>query len=294
MRCLIIGGDGMLGHQLLKSWRDRHEVRVTLRGGLSQYLAYGLFTPENAYDNVEVRDTDRLLEVLTDFRPDAVVNAAGVIKQRSAAKAALPSMEINAVFPHRLRLLCQAISARLVHISTDCVFNGRRGQYGEHDPADAEDLYGLSKYLGEVTEAPAITLRSSIIGLELKGKKSLIEWFLAQRGTVRGFTRAIYTGITTAEMARVIERVLVEHPELDGVWQVASEPITKHDLLCQLSALLGRRDVTIQPDGAFACDRSLSGDAFSRRTGYTPPSWEQMLRELSKEIQQRRNYRAAA
>ncbi|MBW3595869.1 MAG: SDR family oxidoreductase [Planctomycetes bacterium] len=288
MRCLIVGGDGMLGHQLLLSWRGRYETRVTLRGGLAQYLHYGLFSPENAYGNVEVRDTERLLEILSEFRPDAVVNAVGIIKQRSAAKAAIPSLEVNALFPHRLNLLCRMVGARLVHISTDCVFSGRRGNYREEEPADAEDLYGLSKYLGEVSEPPAVTLRSSIIGLELKGKQSLIEWFLAQRGGIRGFTRAVYTGVTTAEMARVIEHVLVEHPQLNGVWQVASEPINKYDLLCKLSALLGRQDVVIEPDDALQCDRSLCGDAFSRETGYAPPSWDQMLQELSDAIQQRR------
>ncbi len=277
----------MLGHQLLKSWLGKHDVRVTVRGPLSAYAKHGLFRIENTYPNVNVQETDRLLEVLGEFRPDAVINCVGIIKQRSAAKEAIPSLEVNSLLPHRLRLICAAAGARLVHLSTDCVFNGQRGMYRQTDPADAEDLYGLSKYLGEVSEGPAITIRSSIIGLELSRKQSLIEWFLAQHGAIRGFTRAIYSGVTTAEMARVIEHVLTHEPDLHGVWQVASEPINKHELLCQLSALLGRRDVTITPDHTFHCDRSLDGSDFAKRTGYRVPDWNQMLEELATQIQGR-------
>ncbi len=294
MRCLILGGDGMLGHQLLRSWQERHEVRVTLRGSLAAYSQHGLFHTGNAIANVEVSNTDRLLEVMGDFRPDAVVNCVGIIKQRTAAKESIPSLEINSLLPHRLRLICAAAGARLVHLSTDCVFNGRRGMYRQIDPADAEDLYGLGKYLGEVSAAPAITIRSSIIGLELARKQSLIEWFLAQRGVVKGFTRAIYTGVTTLEMARVIEHVLLQERDLHGVWQVASEPISKHDLLCRLSALLGRRNVTIIPDNAFHCDRSLVGSDFEKRTGHFIPSWDRMLEELAAQIQGRGDIYEAA
>lgn len=287
MRCLILGGDGMLGHQLLMSWQGRHDVRVTVRNPLAAYARHGLFHTQNTYANVDVQETDRVLEVLGDFRPDAVINCVGIIKQRSAAKESIPSLEINSLLPHRLRLICAAAGARLVHLSTDCVFNGRRGMYRQTDHADAEDLYGLSKYLGEVSEGPAITIRSSIIGLELARKQSLIEWFLAQRGAIRGFTRAIYTGVTTAEMARVIEHILLNEPDLHGVWQVASDPINKHDLLCRLSAHLGRRDVTVTPDPSFHCDRSLDGSDFAKKTGYQVPDWDQMLRELAVQIQGR-------
>ena len=294
MRCLILGGDGMLGHQLLKSWQSKHDVRVTLRQARSQYAENGLFSSENAYDCIDVRNTDCVREVLEDFQPAAVINAAGIIKQRIASRELLPSLEVNSVFPHRLRLLCRDISARMVHISTDCVFNGRKGKYTEQDPADAEDLYGLSKYLGEVSEKPCITLRSSIIGLELAHKQSLVEWYLSQIGTIRGFTNAIYTGLTTIEMARVIELVLTQYPELHGVWQVASEPISKYELLCKLSAFLGRRDLSIEPDDSFRCDRRLSGEAFTRETGYHAPSWDEMLLELSERIKSQRIIRNAA
>lgn len=287
MRCLILGGDGMLGHQLMQSWLGRHDVRVTVRGALSDYSRYGLYRIDNTYAGIDVQETNRVLEVLGDFRPEAVINCVGIIKQRSAAKASIPSLEVNSLWPHRLRLMCAAAGARLVHLSTDCVFNGRRGMYRLTDPADAEDLYGLSKYLGEVSDAPGITIRSSIIGLELSRKQSLIEWFLAQRGAIRGFTRAIYTGVTTIEMARVIDHVLTQEPDLHGVWQVASATISKYELLNKLSARLGRRDISITPDHTFHCDRSLDGSEFARRTGYRIPDWDQMLEELAAQIQGR-------
>ena len=294
MRCLIVGGDGMLGHQLLKSWQGRHAVRVTLRGPLASYAQYGLFNSHNAYDLVDAGNLPRLRQVLKDFQPEAVINAVGLIKQQPAAQETLPALEINAVFPHRLRLLCQDVGARLIHVSTDCVFSGQRGNYTQRDPPDAEDLYGISKFLGEVSEYPALTLRSSIIGLELSRKKSLVEWFLSQRGRVKGYTHAIYTGMTTCEMSRVMEMVLLEQPRLSGVWQVASQPISKYELLSTLAQHLGRRDLEIIPDDSYRCDRSLCGAAFSRQTGYKAPSWQKMLGELASQITTEGRHHAAA
>jgi dTDP-4-dehydrorhamnose reductase len=287
MRILILGGDGMLGHRLLKHLQQNHETRVTLRRGFSAYARYGLFTPENSYPGVEVRDTDRLLGVMADFQPEVVVNAVGIIKQRGAAKEVIPSLEVNSLFSHRLALLCEATGARLVHMSTDCVFSGRRGNYTEEDIPDAEDLYGRTKFLGEVTGPSRVTLRTSIIGLELSRKRSLIEWFLAQKGEIRGFTNAIYTGLTTAEMSRVIERVLVQHPDLSGVWQVASEPIDKYDLLTRFSKVLCQDDISIVSDDSVRINRSLSTVAFEKVTGYHAPGWNEMLEELGAEVRQR-------
>lgn len=287
MRILILGGDGMLGHRLLMHLQRNHDVRATLRRDLSAYERYGLFTPDNSYAEVEVRDQGRLLETFADFHPEVVVNAVGIVKQRGAAKEAIPSLEINALLPHRLALLCRAVGARLVHMSTDCVFSGREGNYTEEDIPDPLDLYGRTKLLGEVAEAGCVTLRTSIIGLELSRKTGLIEWFLAQRGKIRGYTKAIYTGFTTAEMSRVIERVLVEHPRLSGVWQVASEPINKYDLLVRFSEVLGRDGIDIVPEDTVRIDRSLSSVAFEEATGYHAPDWNEMLKELAAEVRRR-------
>lgn len=280
MRILILGGDGMLGHQLLKQYAPRYEVKVTLRQDSSAYAQSELFTKQNSFDGIDVRSLERLIEVLADFRPEVVINAVGIVKQRPDAKESIPSLEINALLPHRLAVLCKGIGARLMHLSTDCVFSGKKGNYLENDPSDAEDLYGKTKFLGEVHEQNCLTLRTSIIGRELARRTSLLEWLLAQQGTVKGFTNAIYTGFTTIEMARIIERMLLEFPEAHGVYHVSSEPINKYDLLLLFREKLGHQ-VEIVADGAFHCDRSLDSTRFRKEFGYTPPSWSAMIEELA-------------
>lgn len=279
MRILILGGDGMLGHQLLTYLQPRHEIRVTLRQDLSAYANYGIFTSNNSYAGIDVRSLDRLVEVLADFQPEAVINAVGIVKQRLTAKESIPSLEINALLPHRLAMLCKGIGARLVHLSTDCVFSGKKGNYMENDPSDAEDLYGKTKFLGEAQDSHCLTLRTSIIGRELSRHTSLLEWFLAQSGTIKGFSKAIYTGFTTLEMSRIIENMLVNHPDASGVYQVSSDSINKYDLLLLFREKLGHK-VEIVPDDCFCCDRSLDSSRFRKEFSYTPPTWESMIEEL--------------
>ncbi|MEX0958143.1 MAG: SDR family oxidoreductase [Burkholderiales bacterium] len=286
MRILILGGDGMLGHRLLRHLQPRHDVRVTLRQNLQAYAAFGLFRHDNAYPGVDVRNMDQLMEAVADFEPDAFVNCVGIVKQRDEAKASLPSIQINALLPHRLALAARATRCRLVHLSTDCVFSGRKGGYTEDDITDAEDLYGRSKLLGEVAEPGCITLRTSIIGPELSRKTGLLEWFTAQRGKqVQGFRRAIYSGFTTLEMSRIIEKLLVEHPQASGLYHVSSEPISKYDLLQKVNAVL-KLGTTIEPQDEFICDRSLDSSRFRKEFRYRPPSWDEMISELADEFEQ--------
>jgi dTDP-4-dehydrorhamnose reductase len=279
MHILILGGDGMLGHQLLKSLAFRHDVKVTLRQDLGAYVHHGLFTEANSYTGIDVRSLERLSEVIADFHPEAVINAVGILKQRTTAKESIPSLEINSLLPHRLAVLCRAAGARLVHLSTDCIFSGKKGNYKESDPSDAEDLYGKTKFLGEVHDSNCLTLRTSIIGKELSRKKSLLEWFLSQTGTVKGFTKAIYTGFTTLEMSRTIEKLLLKYPKASGVYHVSSNPINKYELLLLIREKLGH-DIEIIPDDAFRCDRSLDSSRFRVEFSYIPPAWSTMIEEL--------------
>jgi dTDP-4-dehydrorhamnose reductase len=291
MRILIFGGDGMLGHELLRSWKDRHEVWVTLRQGKSAYAAYEALFGDRVLFDVDVRRLQDVVDAVAAAKPQAIVNAVGIVKQRAAAKETIPSLEVNALFPHRLAQVCAAAGARMVHMSTDCVFSGQKGQYVETDTPDAEDLYGRTKLLGEVAEPHCLTLRTSIIGLELGRHGSLIEWFLAQRGRIKGFRRAIYSGLTTSEMARAIEHLLVEEPALGGLWHLSPDPIDKHDLLTRLARRLGRNDVEIVPDDEFVCDRSLDSSALRARTTYRVPPWDAMLDELAERIRRRQGIR---
>lgn len=283
MQILILGGDGMLGHQLLKHLSDYQHVKVTVRQDLAAYEAFGLFHAGNTYAGIDVRSTDRLIEIFADFHPQIVINAIGVIKQRPGAKESIPSIEINALFPQRLALLCQAAGARMIHLSTDCVFSGKKGMYGEEDVPDAEDLYGRSKLLGEVDAPNCLTLRTSMIGRELSRKKSLLEWFLAQEGIIKGFKRAIFSGFTTIELSRIIEMMLLKYPEAYGIYHVSADPISKFDLLSMIKERLNF-SIAIEPDEDFVCDRSLDSTKFLSEFGYKPPSWEAMLAELCEDI----------
>jgi dTDP-4-dehydrorhamnose reductase len=285
MRILVLGGDGMLGHQLFKTLSSKHDVRVTLRQRLSAYRDFNLFHAENAYEAVDVGSLDRIIDVLGEFRPEAVVNAVGIVKQRSTAKESVPSLEINSLFPHRLAGLCKAAGVRMVHMSTDCVFSGRKGRYRETDVSDAEDLYGRTKYLGEVYESHCVTLRTSIIGKELSRKQGLLEWFMSQRGSVQGFTNALFSGFTTLELSRIIEKILTEYPEKGGLYHVSSDPISKFDLLTLLKRKMGLR-IEIVPTEEPRLDRSLDSTKFRKEFQYTPPTWEKMIEELSMSVKE--------
>jgi dTDP-4-dehydrorhamnose reductase len=281
MRLLIIGGAGMLGHQLWRQLHSTHEVWVTLRRPVSAYAAHGLFEENRTISHVDASNIESLLGVFRKVRPEAVVNCVGIIKQLKEAHNPLISLKINSLLPHQLAELCGATGARLVHVSTDCVFSGKKGNYKESDVSDAEDLYGRTKFLGEVHEPHCVTLRTSIIGRELETKSGLIEWFLSQEGKqIKGFRKAIYTGFTTAELGRLIERILLKHPEITGLWQASSDPINKFDLLKLAQAAFGWKG-EINPDDTFLCDRSMDSTRLRTAIGYQPPSWESMINEMA-------------
>ena len=281
MRVLILGGAGMLGHKLWQVCRDRYETWVTLRSGFREVGRYKLFDPERTLTGVDAFDFDTVVRALAALRPDAVINCIGIIKQLPTAQDPIISLTVNSLFPHRLANLCQAACARLIHISTDCVFSGRKGMYSEDDVSDAEDLYGRSKYLGELSGPASLTLRTSIIGRELSTTSGLVEWFLSNRdGKVSGYRRAIYTGFSTLALSRIIADVIERHHDLSGVYQASSEPINKYDLLCLLRDAF-RVQVAIEPDDRVCIDRSLDSSRFRTATGFAPPSWPEMIHDLA-------------
>ena len=283
MRLLILGGSGMLGHQLWRGLHAQHDTWVTLRRPVADFTAHNLFDEAKAIQVDDITADTALDQVLGQAKPDAVINCVGLIKQHDEASDEALAMRVNAEFPHRLAKRCGETGARLIHFSTDCVFAGTRGNYTEDDPADATDLYGQSKHRGEVTGPQCVTLRTSVIGHELGTNLALLDWFISQRSqTVNGFKKAIYSGFTTLEMARIIERILTRHPRLSGMWHVASEPISKFDLLQLCREKLGWKGV-IEPNDEFVCDRSLNGDRFNEATGYDPPGWKAMISELAQQ-----------
>lgn len=241
-----------------------------------------LFAPEagrRLIAGVDVENQDALARVFADVKAQVVVNCIGLIKQLADADDPLQALPINAMLPHRLARLCELGGARLVHVSTDCVFAGTKGNYRESDPSDATDLYGKSKFLGEVAYPHTITLRTSIIGHELGSAHGLVGWFLAQEGQVRGYTRAIFSGLPTVELARVVRNVVLARPDLSGLYHVASSPIAKHDLLKLVAQVYGKA-IEIVPDDAVVIDRSLNADRFREASGYVPPPWPELVKAM--------------
>ena len=279
----------MLGHQVWRHFSPNHEVWVTLRRPSKAATAAGLFDADRTLLGIDASNQEHLVSALKTVRPEVVINCVGIIKQLKEAHNPILSLTINSLLPHRLAELCALAGARVIHMSTDCVFNGKKGNYKESDPSDAEDLYGRTKFLGELPYENAVTIRSSIIGHELETQSGLIGWFLSQEGKkIKGFQRAIYTGFTTMEMARIIELILTRFPQLHGLWQVSSDPINKYDLLKLAQAAYGWKG-EIEADSTFVCDRSLDSSRFRSHTGYQPPSWEAMIQEMADE---RRKYSA--
>lgn len=291
MKVLVLGATGMLGHKLMQGLPHRFETAGTVRGPAAAYTDHPVLGQMSLLGGVRAESFDSVVRALASDRPDTVINCIGVVKQLPTAKDALPSIAINALFPHRLAELCQAADTRLIHLSTDCVFSGRKGNYVEGDVSDAEDLYGRTKFLGEVSSEGCLTLRTSMIGRELETSHGLLEWFLSQEGkTIRGYKRAIFSGFTTNALTEVIAQIIAEYQDVHGVWHVASEPISKFDLLSLVKQIY-RLEIQIEPDETVVCDRSLNAERFRKATGFVPPSWpdmiEQMYRDSTPYLEQR-------
>lgn len=276
VRVLVLGASGMLGSAMLRTFAQSE--------GYTTIGAVRSISPQLEQVSGDVRfvvgldaaSSDSLARVFAEARPDVVINAVGLIKQLSDGNAVLSAVPINTLLPHRLQRLAEIAGARLIHISTDCVFSGAKGNYLETDKADATDVYGLSKYLGEVSGTNTLTLRTSIIGHELASANGLIEWFLAQKQGIRGFTKAFFSGLPTIELARVVRDFVLPRPEITGLYHVSVDRIAKYDLL----RLVGQaycHDIAIEPDASLVIDRSLNSDRFRAATEYAPPSWPDLV-----------------
>lgn len=281
MRILVLGATGMLGNTLFRYFQenDLFDTWGTLRNTSSLRYFHEGMRPK-LISNVDVLIHDELINVIEKVRPDCVINCIGLIKQLESAKDPLSVLPINSLLPHRLAQLCGLSNTRLIHISTDCVFSGKKGSYVETDVSDAEDLYGKSKYIGEVSDLPhALTLRTSIIGHELNSHHALVDWFLSQNQDVKGYINAIYTGLPTIELARVIHEYVIPNNALSGLYHVAAKPIDKFRLL-QLIADIYNKQILIEPDEQVMIDRSLDGTRFEKETGYLAPEWPTLVEKM--------------
>lgn len=281
MRVIVLGASGMLGSAVFRglSASDSLSVFGTVRS-IRGLESFDKSMKDRLISGVDVLDSDSLIELFRNVAPDVVVNCVGLVKQLSSAKDPLSTLPVNSMLPHRLSKICALSNSRLIHISTDCVFSGRKGMYLESDISDAEDLYGKSKFIGEVIDQQhAVTLRTSIIGHELNSQSSLIDWFLSQTGPVKGYSRAIFSGVPTVELTRIILEYVIPNPELHGLYHVSAEPIDKYSLL-KLVSNVYQKTVDIQPNEELVIDRSLNSNRFRSATGYTPPSWPALIEKM--------------
>lgn len=280
MKILVLGVTGMLGNAMYRVLAAQPEYEVfgtarsdKARGYFSEALGRQLIT------DIDVEHYDSLVRAYALTQPHVVVNCVGLVKQLADANDPLQAIPINTLLPHRLAMLCQATGSRLIHVSTDCVFSGSKGDYLETDFPDAYDLYGRSKLLGEVDDPHAVTLRTSIIGHELSGHRSLIGWFLKQQGQVKGYRRAVFSGLPTVALSCVVRDVVLPKPELRGLYHVAAKPINKHELLQLVAKVYGKK-IEVVPDDRLVIDRSLNAERFYEATGYRAPAWPILIKDM--------------
>lgn len=285
MRVLVLGGGGLLGHKLVQVFKSRFETSATFHGSFEKYRGIDLFDGVRVLENVDAENFGTVTGVIAEIRPDVMVNAIGVTKHVADVANTIRTITINSLFPHQLATIATEQNIRLIGISTDCVFAGGRGNYSEQDAADATDIYGKTKHLGEVVEGNCLTIRTSIIGRELFTRNSLVEWFLANRGgRVKGFARAIFTGFPTIVLAEIIADVIDNHKDLRGLYHLSSDKINKFDLLQLINDAMSA-GALIEPDNELSIDRSLDSTKFRSETGFTPQSWPQLIKRMAGDVQ---------
>ena len=283
MKILILGGGGMLGHKFVQLWNGRFDVWATLKGKFENYKKYGIYTKNQTFESVDVEDFNNLKIFIKQIQPHVIFNAVGIIKQLPTSKNVIKTLSINSILPHRLGEISSEINAKLINISTDCVFDGAEGNYSESDVSNATDIYGKSKNLGEVVEGNCQTIRTSIIGRELNTAHSLVEWFLSNRGgTAKGFVNAIYSGFPTIVLADIIGDIIENHFDLRGLYHISADPINKFELLQLINQAFDAK-IKIEPFEDFRIDRSLDSTKFRNETGFKPEKWQEMIEKMAQD-----------
>lgn len=286
MRFLILGGTGMFGFQMVKECMDRNlDFYATLRNPDKMPDEFKKKLADKLYILEDAADWDALEECVSKVKPDYLINCVGIVKQSPLAKKPIESITINSLLPHKLESFGQKYNFRLIHISTDCVFSGNKGSYVETDFSDADDLYGRSKYLGEVDYGQGVTIRTSVIGNEIaEPTHGLLEWFLSQKGPVNGYKNVIFSGLTTTELAKVMLDEVVAKEIPSGLYHVASDPISKYKLLHIINDIY-RKNTDIQASDELSVDRSLRPSKFNEITNYSCPSWSQLIEEMKDQFE---------
>jgi len=279
MKVLVLGATGMLGfalHRMLADdgWhvtgavRSAHSPKSNWCGGLN-YLT-----------QVDAEDIYSVIDAIERTQSTLVINAIGVKTVRDDEKLKRMLM-INSSFPRRLAFVTERLGVRLIHFSSDGVFNGTHAPYTENDIPNADDIYGISKYLGEPDGNHILTIRTSLLGRSLTGTGSLIDWMLSQSGKVKGYRCAVFSGLPVNEIGIVLTKYIL--PKLEsvrGLFHLSSMPINKADLLKLVSAAWDLYDVNIEQDDSVVINRSLDSERLMNLIGYNPPLWPQLVTSM--------------
>ena len=270
----------MLGHNLFETFSENKKFETF--GVIRKTVSVNVFR-ENAKRIKSISDAKEIEEItdlIKEVSPQVIINCIGLIKQKDNLKNIVESIQLNSLFPHLLQIASRDVGAKLIHFSTDCVFSGKKGSYKEEDLPDSVDIYGLSKRLGEIDANGALTLRTSIIGHEIMSDVSLLDWFLNQEDSIKGYKKAIFSGLTTIEISKVLQQIILNNFSLSGIYHLSANPISKYDLL-KLVAKIYKKNIEILEDTEVKIDRSLDSSKFSSITGYNPPSWEMLIKDLN-------------
>lgn len=279
MRLLIFGITGLIGSSVFRILSDNpaYEVYGTCRNDGDKNFFENKEKIISSIDIVSINATQSLIKKLN---PDVIVNCIGLTKHSPDSRDCLKIIQVNSLWPHQLAKLSDEVGAKLIHISTDCVFSGKSGNYSEIDTPDAVDLYGRSKILGEVTYNNHITVRISTIGHEIRTSYGLLEWFLSQKKSCKGYSQAFFSGLPTVYFAEVISRFILPRPDLNGLYHIGSKPINKLSLLKLIANEYGKK-INIDIDETLVINRSLDGSKFSNETGFICPEWPDLIKILS-------------
>lgn len=268
-KVLIIGSKGMAGHLIYQYFKEFSEFAVVdiARGTDSHTPAYQL----------DVTNFDLLSEVIRKEKPDYLINCVGVLN-KDAEDHPDKSILLNSYFPHFLARLGTEQGFKVIHISTDCVFNGKKGGYTESSEKDGIGFYAQTKALGEITYGNHLTLRTSIIGPELKDNGiGLFHWFMQQDGTIKGYTQAYWTGVTTLELAKAIIEAIKQN--ISGLHHLVNAgKISKYDLVGLFKKVFNKESVFITPYDGYKVDKSLLKT--NNEFDYSVASYEDMVEEM--------------
>jgi len=282
MRILILGGNGMIGHKMYQIISKNHQdTWVTLRNSLSSYSYSEIYNFTKVIDNIDLVNFKLLLKQLDLINPDVIINACGITIRRGIDALKSNSIILNSALPHFLKEWVTSNNKRLIHFSTDCVFSGAKGDYLDNDNKDAYDLYGSTKSMGEVIDSKyAITLRGSMIGSELENKTELFEWFLKQKNkTIKGFSKVIYSCITTTKMAEIVIKLIDHYQNISGIYNISSKPISKFELLKLWNDFFDI-NANIEIDKSYTSNKNLISDNFFRTISMEQPDWVELSSQL--------------